>query len=176
MEPYKTETAKGLPVLIVPDARALLAENTTLKHYIAETWRKSMQRDDIYKRHITLRNDAIWSRIERLLASPLTTVTLAVWPEGGSEGDGELFVVGWLVTGPGPTVHYAYVRERYRGAGVVKELLKTATEDGFFACTHWSEKLPSSGMFGRPINGPYFEYVGMDWVPQATSKGADAND
>lgn len=173
--PYKTETNAGLPVLIVPDAREAGMLEGSLKNYIAETWRKTMQRDDIYKNHPSLRREAVWSRIERLLNSPLTQVTLALWPETAAEG--ELFVVGWLVTGPG-VVHFAYVRERYRSAGVMTALFNAEGIHGFrgpnVPCTHWSDTLPNDGrkvMFqaeeGSATQQRYLTYAGVDWVPQS---------
>lgn len=168
--PYKTTTKAGLPVLVVPDGRDLLVQDRSLKNYIAETWRKSMQRDDIYKSSPSLRRDIIWSRIERTLNSPASTVTLALWPDAA--GEGALFVVGWLVTGPG-TVHYVYVRERYRDAGVAQELLQAsdaaqgfegAPLSGLVPCSHWSGTLPNVGSV--TTSSATFSYAGLDWVPQ----------
>lgn len=159
--PYKAETKAGLPVLLVPSAREAGMLEGSLKNYIAETWRKTMQRDDIYKHHISLKRDAIWSRIERLLNSPLTTVTLALWPETAAAG--ELFVVGWMVTSPG-ALHFVYVRERYRDAGVARSLLDAQAATGLVCATHWSDKLPNTGKV--QAGNCEFIYAGVDWVPQ----------
>lgn len=168
MAPIKTQTSSGLPLLIV-DAKemGLLQANSSVRNYIAETWRKTMRRDPLYRKLVTLRNDAVWHRIERILDSPLTTVTVAMWPEAADE----LFIVGYLVSGLG-VVHFAYVRERYRLAGVAGTLLLNSPLRGMalpVPCTHWSSNLPSAGVFFMK-QGMKFSYAGMDFVPGPEKK------
>ena len=175
---HKITTRGGLPALILDGPDLAFLTDTGIRNYIAETWRKSMQRDSIYAHQLYLRRDAIWSRIERVLKSPLTRVTLALWPESGGEGgnlfnqaddtpqSGELFVLGWMVGAPS-LVHYVYVRERYRQVGVMDALLNYGVEferGAPLPCSHWSTDTGAYG-FRQLKAGPLLTYAGVDWSP-----------
>ena len=99
-------------------------------HYVLDSWKKSYRESlqfnspDYYTEMAT--------RIDRLMKSPNTAVTLAVDP------DDHEFILGWICNTDQP-IHYMFTRQCFRRAHVAKRLVMHRLQtDEPIATTSWT--------------------------------------
>lgn len=162
MRPLNITTHKGLPVCLTAGPYELFPES--IRHYIMNTW---------VRHHVHFCSAGDWkaakavkdrlrSRFNAILAQPSTIVSVAAFPR--KERDEEDRVIGWVIRGPRPVIHYLYTRHAYRSGGAAHLLLSTCMrgDSPFFLATHWAKNLPKNGVYREEESGLEIHYCGFD--------------